>query len=154
MKAPRFLPATLVSFCLLQSTFGQNETLMNEDAAREIRAVLENQSEAWNRGDIEGFLNGYAHSETTTFVSGDQVTRGWQPVLERYKKRYSDHAKMGKLTFSDLEVEVFSANAAIAKGRWELERADDRPHGRFTLIFSHLPEGWRIVYDHTSSAEK
>ncbi len=99
-------------------------------------------------------MNGYARAETTTFVSGDQVTQGWQTVLDRYQKRYPDKATMGKLTFSNIEVQTFSSDAAVATGRWELERAGDHPHGRFTLIFSRLPEGWRIVYDHTSAAEK
>jgi ketosteroid isomerase-like protein len=73
-------------------------------------------------------------------------------VRERYRKKYSDRAKMGTLTFSDLEIALFSPDAAVALGRWRLERAKDRPHGCFTLIFKRLPEGWRIVHDHTSAA--
>ena len=68
-----------------------------------VRAVVEAQQAAWNRGDIEGFMAGYAQEEATTFVSGDTVTRGWQTVLERYRKRYDSRAKMGTLTFSELE---------------------------------------------------
>jgi len=37
-------------------------------------------------------------------------------------------------------------------GAWKLKRAKDEPHGRFTLIFRRLPEGWKIVHDHTSAA--
>jgi uncharacterized protein (TIGR02246 family) len=125
-----------------------------EDAKAEIRAVIATQEEAWNRGDIEQFMAGYARAETTTFVSGDEVTRGWQNVLDRYKKRYSDRAKMGSLTFSDLEITLLGADSAVALGRWKLQRANDQPRGRFTLIFRRLPEGWRIVQDHTSAAEK
>ncbi len=154
MKTPRLLCVALVSFCLLQHSLGVAETPDAANAGQEIRTVLQNQAEAWNRGDIEGFMNGYARSETTAFVSGDQVTHGWQPVFERYKKRYPDRAAMGKLTFSEMEVQVFSTDAAVAKGRWELERAGDHPRGRFTLLLSRLPEGWRVVYDHTSAAEK
>ena len=60
-----------------------------------IRAVLETQAAAWNRGDVEGYMNGYERSPNTVFVSGDRVTRGWQPVLERYKKAYDTRDKMG-----------------------------------------------------------
>jgi uncharacterized protein (TIGR02246 family) len=118
----------------------------------EIRAVLSTQQEAWNRGDIDGFMNGYARAETTVFVSGDEVTRGWQTVRDRYFKKYGDRAKMGTLTFSDLEIEPLGPDSAVALGRWELKRANDNPHGRFTLIFRHTPDGWRIVHDHTSAA--
>src|SRR3712207_9547003 len=68
-----------------------------------VRAVIESQQAAWNRGDIEGFMAGYAREEATTFVSGDTLTRGWQTVLDRYKSRYDSRAKMGTLTFSELE---------------------------------------------------
>jgi ketosteroid isomerase-like protein len=117
----------------------------------EIGAVLSAQQEAWNRGGIDGFMNGYARAETTVFVSGDEVTRGWETVRDRYLKKYGDRAKMGTLTFSDLEIKELGPDSAVALGRWELKRASDNPHGRFTLIFRRMADGWRIVHDHTSA---
>ena len=118
----------------------------------DIRAVLDAQAAAWNRGDIEGYMAGYARSSETVFISGDTVTRGWETVLGRYKKNYNTREKMGTLAFSDLEIKLIGKDAATAIGRWELTRAGDAPHGRFTLIFHRTKEGWRIVHDHTSSA--
>ena len=118
----------------------------------EVRAVLGAQQEAWNRGDIDSFMNGYARADTTVFVSGNEVMRGWQTVRDRYLKKYSDRAKMGTLTFLDLEIEPLGPDSALALGRWELKRASDNPHGRFTLILRKTPDGWRIVHDHTSAA--
>jgi len=120
-------------------------------ATTEIQSVLRAQQNAWNRGDIDAFMDGYARSPATAFVSGDEVRRGWQTVRARYRQKYSDRAKMGTLSFSDIEINLLSSDAAVVLGRWRLERAKDRPHGRFTLIFRRLPEGWRIVHDHTSS---
>ena len=117
---------------------------------REVRAVLDAQVEAWNRGNIEGFMRGYAQSSETVFVSGDTLTRGWQTVLDRYKKNYDSREKMGMLTFSDLEIKVLGRDAAVVLGRWQLKRAGDTPHGRFTLIFRRTRAGWRIIHDHTS----
>lgn len=119
---------------------------------REVRAVLDAQVAAWNRGDIDGFMDGYARSAETVFVSGDTVTHGWQTVLDRYKKGYNTREKMGTLAFSDLEINVLSSDAAVVLGRWQLTRAADTPKGRFTLIFRRTRAGWRIVHDHTSSA--
>lgn len=121
---------------------------------RDIRSIILAQQKSWNRGDIDGFMQAYAHSTFTTFVSGDTVTRGWQTVRDRYHKKYSDRDKMGTLAFSDLQITAISSDSALAVGKWRLTRAHDQPHGRFTLLFKHLPEGWRIVHDHTSSASK
>jgi ketosteroid isomerase-like protein len=117
-----------------------------------IRAVLDAQRDAWNRGDIEGFMDGYERSEQTVFVSGDNVTHGWQTVLDRYKKNYNTREKMGTLTFSDLEITLPGKESAVVLGRWHLKRASDEPHGRFTLIFRKTKQGWKIIHDHTSSA--
>lgn len=117
-----------------------------------VRTVLDAQMDAWNRGDIEGYMDGYARSAEITFVSGDTITRGWQTVHDRYQKNYDSREKMGTLTFSDLETSVLSNDAAMTIGRWHLQRANDQPHGRFTLVFRRTRQGWRIVHDHTSSA--
>ncbi len=124
------------------------------NAVADIRSVLQSQQEAWNRGDIDGFMNGYSRSASTVFVSEDSVKRGWENVRERYREKYADRAKMGTLIFSDAEVTLLASDAAVVLGRWSLQRAKDHPHGRFTLIFKRLPEGWRIVHDHTSAAAK
>ena len=123
------------------------------NSVAEIQSVLSAQQDAWNRGDIDAFMGGYARSTSTVFVSEDEVGRGWETVRERYRVKYSDRAKMGALSFSDTEVTMLSPDAAVVLGRWRLKRANDEPHGRFTLIFKRLPEGWRIVHDHTSAAK-
>jgi ketosteroid isomerase-like protein len=120
--------------------------------ANAIRAVLDAQSEAWNRGDIEGYMAGYRRSDETVFISGDSLTRGWQTVLDRYKKKYDSREKMGRLTFSEVEITPIGSDAAVVIGRWHLQRAKDEPQGRFSLIFKKTKQGWRIVLDHTSSA--
>ena len=115
-----------------------------------IRAVLDAQVTAWNRGDIDGFMAGYARSPKTTFISGDEITRSWQTVRDRYARKYDSPEKMGTLTFSGVEITLLGEDAAIALGSWSLQRKGDQPHGKFTLLFRRLPEGWRIVLDHTS----
>jgi ketosteroid isomerase-like protein len=143
----------LTASCVVAAILGST-SLSAQSPRSEIGAVLKMQQEAWNRGDIDAFMNGYWRSDETVFVSGDKVIRGWQKVMNRYKKKYSDRAKMGTLTFSEIEITPLSADAAVALGRWELERAGDHPHGRFTLIFRRFSKGWKIVHDHTSTSEK
>ena len=120
----------------------------------QIRNVMAEQVEAWNRGDIESFMKGYWNSDSTVFNSGGNVQRGYNQVLARYKQTYGTKEKMGRLEFSYLEVRKISPTAAVAMGVWKLYRSTDQPWGRFTLIIERKPEGWRITHDHTSSAEK
>ena len=117
-----------------------------------VRSVLDDQVKAWNNGDIEGYMKGYWNSEETAFVSGGTVTRGYAGVLARYRKLYDSREKMGSLTFDDLQIRVMSSASAVVTGVWGLMRANGKPWGRFTLILEKKTEGWRIVYDHTSSA--
>jgi ketosteroid isomerase-like protein len=120
------------------------------DGPAAIRAILDAQVVAWNRGDIDAFMAGYARSPKTTFVSGDEVTHGWQTVRDRYAKKYDSREKMGTLTFSGLTITSLCDDAAMVLGSWRLKRKDEQLQGKFTLLFRRLPEGWRIVLDHTS----
>jgi ketosteroid isomerase-like protein len=142
------LAALVLVFCFVASP--AQSAKEKERIQRDIRTVMDRQVAAWNRGNIEGFMDGYWRSPELLFVSGDNVSRGWQTTLDRYKKGYDSRSKMGTLTFSDVEVTVISRDAAVVLGSWALERENDRPHGKFTLTFRKLKPGWRIVIDHTS----
>lgn len=122
----------------------------DEKTKAAIRKVMDEQAAAWNRGDVEGFMQGYWNSPELKFVSGDNVTKGWQPTLDRYKKNYDSRAKMGVLTFSDLEINIISKDSAVVLGSWALRRESDNPKGKFTLIFRKFNDSWKIVHDHTS----
>ncbi|HXG84037.1 MAG TPA: DUF4440 domain-containing protein [Pyrinomonadaceae bacterium] len=143
-----FLSVALVS-AFAAASFAQTEKQKMKFAG-EVKEVMSRQTAAWNRGDIDGFMQGYRKSENLVFVSGANVTKGWQPTLDRYKKNYDSRAKMGELTFSDLEVEVLSKDSAVVLGSWSLKRENDNPGGKFTLVFRRFKDGWKIVHDHTS----
>ena len=147
---PRLMLAIVIIIFTTAASIAQQSA--NAKPITAVRAVLDAQAAAWNRGDIEGYMDGYDRSPDTVFVSGDRVNRGWQTVLDRYKKTYDSREKMGALTFSDLEITILSKDAALVLGRWHLQRSKDEPHGRFTLLFRKTKTGWKIVHDHTSSA--
>ena len=140
------------SLVLLLMFLGGTLAQSNNKTETAVRAVIDAQAAAWNRGDVEGYMDGYDRSPNTEFVGGDSITRGWQQVLDRYKQRYDTREKMGVLTFSDLEINLVSKDAALVLGRWRLKRANDEPHGTFTLLFRKTKAGWRIVHDHSSTA--
>ncbi len=145
MKNPAIV--FLLIFISANIVFAQTKDEKSKEA---IRKVMDEQAAAWNSGNIEGFMQGYWKSPELKFVSGDNVTKGWQPTLDRYKKSYDSRAKMGTLTFSDLDITILSKNSAVVLGNWALQREKDNPKGKFTLIFRKFKDGWRIVHDHTS----
>lgn len=122
-------------------------------SVREIRAVLDRQVECWNRRDLEGFMEGYWRSPALTFYSGGTETSSWDKTLERYRQRYQSAGnEMGHLEFSDLKIELLGERAAFVRGRYHLKMASGDSGGLFTLTFRELPDGWKIVHDHTSSS--
>lgn len=120
-----------------------------------VEQVLHQQQDAWNHHDLEAFMAGYWNSPELTFFSGAKQTSGWQATVERYRKTYqSEGREMGKLEFSDLNIQPLAQDAAFVRGAWHLTMSDGKtPHGLFTLIFRKFPAGWQIVHDHTSAAE-
>ena len=119
---------------------------------KDVRALLDGQVGAWNRKDLDGFLAGYWKSDQLSFYAGGVVTMGWQQTFDRYKKRYTGEGKeMGTLAFNDLTIEILSPKLAFARGKWQLTMSQGLiQRGLFTLVLKKLPEGWRIVHDHSS----
>jgi beta-aspartyl-peptidase (threonine type) len=128
---------------------------MGQDSKSAVEKVLRTQQQAWNRHDLDGFMAGYWNSPDLTFFSGAKQTSGWQATLDRYRATYTSPGhEMGKLDFSDLQIEMLGADGAFVRGTWQLWMPDGKsPHGKFTLIFRKFSDGWKIVHDHTSAAE-
>ena len=148
---PSFVLSSLILLCAL-SALAQNSQSTIEPA---VQSVLQRQQEAWNRHDLESFMSGYWNSPELTFFSGAKISSGWQATIERYRKTYqSEGREMGKLEFSDLNIEGLSSDSAFVRGAWHLTMSDGKTrHGLFTLIFRKFPDGWKIIHDHTSAAE-
>lgn len=116
---------------------------------KELIRIHDLQKNAWNQGDIEGFMAHYWKSDQMTFQSGDTRLEGWNALLERYKNTYPE-GNMGTLEFSDLVIHVLSDDAAYVLGRWKLEAETWTREGVFTTILKKMEDGWKIIHDHSS----
>jgi ketosteroid isomerase-like protein len=140
---------TLLLFALAACAADPRVFTPADDAA--VRAVLHTQQDAWNRGDLEAFMVGYARTPDLVFTSGGNIRRGWQDTYDKYRARYGgDHAGMGHLDFEVLGVQPLGADGAIVLGRWRLTETPNAGGGVFSLGFARTDAGWRIVHDHTS----
>jgi ketosteroid isomerase-like protein len=141
---------TLLACALLLSASAAHA---DSDDAAAIKSELVREAAAWNRGDLDGYLSGYERAPTTTMVGGDKLMRGWDAIAKRYREKYGDKARMGTLTFSELDVRPLGADFALAIGHWALARegaAGGPVGGWFTLTLHKGRDGWHIVVDHTS----
>ncbi len=144
-------------------------------AAAELEAALLASADAWNRGDLDGFMEPYLRSPDLTFSGSSGVRRGFESVLARYRASYFDaDAPLPTLRFADLETRDLGPDHALMLGRYILlapgaagaprdtvidadQRAGPDSVGRlddgyFSLVWVRTLEGWRIMHDHTSAA--
>jgi beta-aspartyl-peptidase (threonine type) len=129
------------------------ESAAIDKRAAEIKAILKQQADAWNRGDIDAFMEHYWKSDSLTFSSGGQTTRGWQATKDNYRRRYPTREQMGKLDFSQLEISPIGSDGALVLGIWRLDRAPSPVGGNFSLVLRRMDGRWLIIHDHTSRAE-
>ena len=141
------LIAALVFSCQTDTA----ESLDKEAVENHIKALMQEQQECWNAGDIPCFMKHYWQSPELMFIGKSGVTYGWQQTLDNYNKSYPSPEAMGQLTFDFVKVEVVSAESTFVVGKWHLDRSEDELGGHFTLLWKKLDSGdWVIVADHSS----
>jgi ketosteroid isomerase-like protein len=139
---------------LILVAYVSGTTTPGTQATVDVRDLLDKQVAAWNRGDLDGYMAGYWNSNELTFYSNAKETFTWQGTLEHYRERYKQSKNgMGKLSLS-VQLEQLDEHVVLGKGEWRLSMPDGtHPHGLTTVVARKLPEGWRIVHDHSSSSE-
>lgn len=121
-----------------------------------IVAMLNRQAADWNRGDLDAFATGYKHSPDILFM-GHPIRRGYDQMLSGYRKSFPNREAMGKLTFSQLEVQPLDERFATVTGRFYLERTSaggGDASGYYLLVLEKTPAGWKIVRDDTANDAK
>lgn len=138
--------------CLLASLFLPLTPALCQEHREELQQVLEKQRSAWNKGDLETFMETYSKDPGLTFFSGDTVFRGWNQTLERYRLRYQAGGKqMGQLNFSETRIEMLALDAALVTARWHLTLPGGvKKEGLTTIVCRRSQTGWRIIHDHSS----
>ncbi len=150
MEISCILDSMFKSFLYLLLAFGLFACVNKTSVQTDIRNVMMQQQDAWNKGSLEGFMQGYWKSDSLRFLGKDGVTMGWEASLLRYKRVYTNPEKMGRLKFDHLRIEVLSKEEAYVDGRWNLFRSSDTLSGHFTLLWRRIQGQWLIVSDHSS----
>jgi len=142
------------------AALGQTRSAKGPDARKEKQAilnVLHQQTQYWNEGRLDQFMDGYWQSDSLQFIGGKGITYGWQNTLDRYRKTYPDQATRGTLRFDILQVELLGRDAsgqesAFVVGKFYLSRPEKGDaNGHFTLLWKKIKGRWVITADHSSS---
>ena len=138
--------------CLLLSvlTLLLQITAHAQNDIKQIETLLNAQKDAWNNGNMEGYMDGYWQSDSLIFIGSSGITKGWRNTLERYKKAYPDKKKMGQLSFVFEKIDVLSQTEAFVLGRWALKRENGDLAGFFTLRLRKISGYWKVILDHSS----
>ena len=115
-----------------------------------IQSILQNQTAAWNKGDIDAFMIGYWESDSLVFIGKSGPTYGYKNTLANYKKNYPDTSHMGKLHFDIVSIKSLNINHYFVIGKWFLQRSVGNVNGVFTLVIRKTKDGWKIISDHSS----
>jgi ketosteroid isomerase-like protein len=117
-----------------------------------VERMLSESADAWNRGELAGFMDDYLESENTTYIGGAGFVIGYDSIEARYAPRFEPGAARDSLRFEEVRVRRLGAVDAIATARWILHRRDTiTGSGPFTLVLRHTSGGWKIIHDHSSS---
>lgn len=117
----------------------------------DITQMLKDQQNAWNRGDLDAYMQGYWKSEQLRFVSNGKFRYGWEETFAAYKKNYPNQETLGQLKFTIKEIKMLSNYAAMVVGSWDLQRQKDAPMGVFTLLVEKIDDRWVITMEHSSN---
>ncbi|MCH1417085.1 MAG: nuclear transport factor 2 family protein [Flavobacteriaceae bacterium] len=148
MKLYRTISGVILFFS--SSVFAQ--VALDSKAEKALSEIMKAQEFYWNKGDIEGFMEGYWNNAELVFVGKNGPTYGYQNTLGNYKKGYPDKASMGQLHFDILHTQQWDENTIQLIGKYTLTRENDQPTGYFTLLFRKIDSVWKIVSDHSSSS--
>ena len=135
-----------IVFSCFTSLYGWSQS----DDEQQIRQILQQQTEAWNEGDLDRFMNGYWKNDSLMFIGKSGVTYGWQETLDNYRRGYPDRSAMGILSFQIIKVERLATDRFFVVGRWHLKCEAGDLSGHYTLIWKKINGSWVIVADHSS----
>ena len=130
----------------------QPPALPTDEIPSPIALAMAIQEEAWNRGDVAGFMEAaYWRSDSLIFIGKSGITRGYDATMDRFATSYPDRGAMGDLAFENLQWLPIGTEHGLLLGRWTLFRTTDTLSGHYTLSWRLNSQGrWEIFLDHTS----
>ena len=136
---------------VLGSTSSQSSAQSPTDA---VKAVISSLQETWNSGDMDGYLARYAPDESLRLTFGNTVVEGWSALDALFRESYPDPYRMGRFTIDRVDVQLLSADVAVAYGNFTHVFPHETIKGGFSHALTREANGgWIIRHERTSRAE-
>jgi len=136
----------ILCFVFTFSSSAQKSDSIKNDKI-DILAVMKAQEIAWSQNDLEGFMQGYWKSDSLKFYGANGLTKGWQQILDNYKKGYPTKEHSGTLTFKINDISPIEESSYWVMGEYFLKRSVGDANGVFIIIFKKIDGEWKIVAD-------
>jgi hypothetical protein len=144
----RILFISLIFFSLQSFKFSHALQRIN-DPVTEVKTALDGQVTAWNTGDLEKAMTFYWNSPEMLWVSRSGIQKGYQPVLEGFRKDFSDKSKMGVYSYEPLHIEQVSDSSVYFVIRWKIVLNDKKIMGGVSSqLWKKINTDWVITAEH------
>lgn len=120
--------------------------------AQAVRAAFEAWGDAWNSGDIDGYLAGYWDSPATRWVRAGNIVRGKQAITQAYKAGFPTPESLGQIEMLHFEMDVIGDQDALVFGIIAHTRGESTQKASFAAHVRDFDGDWLIVSDHVSPA--
>jgi uncharacterized protein (TIGR02246 family) len=122
-----------------------------ESVRAEIARMMDSAAAAWNRGDLDRFMQDYAPDTTTTFIGSKGILRGRKAIRKAYAPRFAPGGVRDSLSFENLEVDMLAKDVVNVIAYYRLMRKDSTTgRGPTSLVMRKIKGRWLIIHDHSS----
>ena len=159
MRFRRLAPIALAGVCCAALLAPAPAVSQNSDplftASRQqldvVKIILAQQN-AWNKGDLDGYLSHYKDAPDTQAVLANLV-RGVDNIRAAYRQNFPNKDAMGEIEDTDIDVRPMGDNYALATGKYHLNRpkkSGGAIEGTFMELFEKTATGWQIIFSQST----
>jgi len=134
-------------------TISQQKVAGAPTPEKEVYDQMMKMVEAWNRHDLDAYLDGFLHSDDIVLVVEGETIRGWDLLSKALHGGYPNPQEMGTLTVDRMQVQMLAPDLAFVLIWYTMAFPKKNQYGTDTAIVKKVPEGWREMTSHTSFVE-
>lgn len=134
-------------------TINQQKVEGAPDPEKEIYEQMTKMLDAWNRHDLDAYLDGFLRSDDIVLVVEGESIRGWDLLSKAFHSGYPNPSEMGTVTFDRMQVQMLGPDLGFVLVWYTIAFPKKKQFGTDTIIMKKVAAGWREMSSHTSFVE-